>query len=240
MVYDYDVSMAEGANPEYDVTEREIGINFYDSGIPTGFWRSVAHSYNGFVKESMMDEMAYLAGQDPLQFRLQQLNGSPRLQQCLAKVRQLANWDKAKPGVFLGVACHSSFLSHVAQVVELTVDEQQVRIQHVYCVADVGLVINPDIVEDQLIGGIIYGLTAALKPAVSIDDGKVLGSNFHDMPVLRMDESPDISVALIDSLEDPTGVGEISVPPIAAAVSNALFAASQVRQRRLPLNLSLT
>ena len=100
--------------------------------------------------------------------------------------------------------------------------------------------INPEIVEEQLVGGIIYGLTAALKPAVSIDDGKVLGSNFHDMPVLRMDESPDISVALIDSLEDPTGVGEISVPPIAAALSNALFAASQVRQRRLPLNLSLT
>ena len=240
VVYDYDVSMAEGANPEYDVAEREIGINFYDSGIPTGFWRSVAHSYTGFVKESMMDEMAHLAGQDPLQFRLQQLNGSPRLQQCLAKVRQLANWDQSKAGVFLGVACHSSFLSHVAQVVELAVVEQKVQIQHVYCVADVGLVINPEIVEEQLVGGIIYGLTAALKPAVSIDDGKVLGSNFHDMPVLRMDESPDISVALIDSLEDPTGVGEISVPPIAAALSNALFAASQVRQRRLPLNLSLT
>ena len=237
-MYDYDISMAEGANPEYDIAEREIGINFYDSGVPTGFWRSVGHSYNGFVKESMIDEMAHLANADPLQFRLDHLNNSPRLKACLEQVKLLSNWDIDKPKIYKGVACHMSFLSYVAQVVEISADNGQVKLEKVYCVADVGIVVNPNIVEEQLSGGTIYGLTAAIKPHVKIEDGKVMGSNFHDMPVMRMNECPDIEVAVIDSLEDPTGVGEIAVPPIAAALGNALYKLTGKRQRELPLNMS--
>jgi len=240
-VANYDITMAEGAKGEYDTPNLDVGINFYDSGIPTGFWRSVGHSYTGFVKESMVDEMANLAGEDPMAFRLKQMENAPRSKACLEKVKQLSNWDAPKPGVYRGVACHESFSSFVAQVVEIKEEnvngKVQAKVDKVYCVADVGFVLNPDVVKDQLTGGIVYGLTAAIKPHVKIEDGRVQGSNFHDMPVLRMNECPDFEVALIDSLEDPTGVGEISVPPIGGALANALFAFNGVRQRQMPLNL---
>ena len=235
---DSDPSIAEGANPEYDIAQREIGIYFYDSGVPTGFWRSVGHSYNAFVKESMMDEMAHLANTDPAEFRSRQLSNSPRLKACLNKVKALADWDN-KANRVLGIACHKSFGSFVAQVVELETKDNQAHVSKVYCVADVGFALNPNIVEDQLTSGIVYGLTAATKPHVKIDDGKVIGSNFHDMPVMRMNECPEMITAIIDSTEDPTGVGEISVPPVGAALGNALFALTKKRQRQLPLNMTL-
>ena len=238
MLAERDKSMAEGALPEYDIPHTHIGANFYDCGIPTGFWRSVGHSYTGFVKESMMDEMAHLANSDPMAFRLQQLQHNPRLKACLNRVKALSDWDNPKPGTFRGVACHMSFNSYVAQVVELIDDNGQAKINNIFCTADVGLVINPDIVGDQLTSGIIYGLSAALKPQVNIEDGRVTGSNFHDMPVLRMNESPDMHISLIDSTEDPSGVGEIAVPPIAAALANALFGFNGLRQRQLPLSMS--
>lgn len=237
-LYDFDVSIAEGANPEYDIAEREIGIHFYDSGIPTGFWRSVAHSYNGFVKEGMVDEMAHLAQADPSVFRAQHLKNSPRLAACLEKVKRLADWNN-KGDRKLGVACHASFGAFVAQIVEVEAKDNMAHISKVYCVADVGFALNPNVVEDQLVGGIVYGLTAAIKPHVKIEDGMVIGSNFHDMPVMRMNECPDIMTALIDSSETPAGVGEIAVPPIGAALGNALFTLTQVRQRQMPFLMNL-
>ena len=237
-LYDFDVSIAEGANPEYDIAQREVGVYFYDSGVPTGFWRSVAHSYNAFAKESMMDEMAHLAKADPLDFRLSQLSSSPRLAACLSKVKILANWDN-KQDRYLGVASHASFESFIAQIVELKISNGKASIAKVYSVADVGLVINPNIVEDQVSSGIVYGITAAIKPHVKIEDGKVIGSNFHDMPVLRMNECPEMVTELIDSTEPPMGVGEIAVPPIGPALANALFVLTGERQRQMPLSLDL-
>ncbi len=236
MFYDYDITMAEGANPEYNIGKREIGLQFYNSGIPTGFWRSVGHSYTGFVKESMIDELAHLANMDPVQFRLKNMN-SPRLKVCLEKVIEMSDWGNKGDGVYQGISCHESFMSYVAQVADIVIEDGKAKIVKVYCVADVGFALNPEIVQDQLTSGIVYGLTAALKPHVKIEDGKVIGSNFHDMPVLRMNECPEMETAIIDSLEEPKGVGEISVPPIASAVSNALFAWNGVRQRQLPLSL---
>lgn len=237
-LYNFDPSMAEGANPEYDITQREIGVHFYDSGIPTGFWRSVAHSFNSFAKESMIDEMAHLANIDPTQFRAQQLHNSPRLAACLEKVKQLAHWDN-KGERKLGVSCHASFSSFAAQIVEVEEIDRKAHIKQVYCVADIGFVLNPNIAEDQLMSGIVYGLTAAIKPHVKFEDGRVIGSNFHDMPVMRMNECPEITTALIDSTQPPTGVGEISVPGIGPALGNALFALTKQRQRQMPFDMTL-
>jgi len=232
-----DPSIADGAITPYTTSKKSVGIIHHDPGIPSGFWRSVGHSFNGFVIEGFMDEMAILAGKDPLQFRLDHLGEAPRLKGTLEKVRELSGWDEKKAGVFKGVAVHESFASYVAQVVEVVEENGKAKIQKVYCVADVGFALNPEIVKDQLVGGVVYGLTAALKAPVNIEDGRVVGSNFHDMPVLRANECPEIEVALIESLEDPTGVGEIAVPPIAPALGNALYAFNGKRQRELPFTL---
>lgn len=234
---DYDTSIVDGALIPYRTTNKAVGIVFHDSGIPTGFWRSVGHSFNAFAVETMMDELAHLAKQDSIDFRLRHLDSASRLRGVLNRVRELSRWDESEADVFKGVAVHESFLSYVAQVVELVVEAGTVKIQKVYCVADVGFALNPDIVKDQLVSGIIYGLTAAIKAPVKIKDGRVDGSNFHDMPVLRANECPDIEVALIDSTESPTGVGEVGVPPIAPALGNALFVYNGHRQRELPFIL---
>lgn len=231
-----DPTMAEGAVIPYPVPNRKVDVALYDPGIPLGFWRSVGHSHNAFVVESFMDELAHAAGQDPVAFRRRYLQDHPRHLGVLDAVVKAAGWNKDE-GRHLGVAVHESFSSYSAQVVEVKREAQGLVVERVFCAVDCGYVVNPDIVLEQVESGIIYALSAALKPAVTIEDGRVLQSNFHDLPVLRMDETPDIQVVVVDSNEKPTGIGEIAVPPLAPALANALFAASGVRQRELPLSL---
>lgn len=233
---DYDPTMAEGALIPYAVDNIRIGSVWYDPGIRTGFWRSVGHSHNAFVAESFMDECAHAAGQDPAEFRRAYLKNHPRHLQVLDAVLKLADYGKS--GAYQGIAVHESFDGFVAQVAQVSVNGDSFRVDRVYCVADCGLVINPDIVAAQLEGGIIYALSAALKAPVTFEDGATVQSNFHDLPVLRMDESPEIITATIASNEPPGGVGEISVPPLAAAVANALFQATGQRLRDMPLRLN--
>lgn len=234
-----DTAMAEGAaEVPYALPNKKVDVALYDPGIPLGFWRSVGHSHNAFAVESFVDEMAHAAGQDPVKFRRKYLQEHPRHLGVLEAVVKAADWGNPAVGRHQGVAVHESFSSYGAQVVEVSESDSGYRIDRVVCAVDCGRLVNPDIVSEQVESAIIYGLGAALKSPLTIEDGRVVQSNFHDLPVLRMDETPEIEVILVDSEEHPTGIGEIAVPPIAPAVANALFRASGVRQRELPLKLN--
>lgn len=232
-----DTSMAEGAEIPYAIPNRKVDVALYDPGIPLGFWRSVGHSHNAFIVESFMDELAHAADQDPVEFRLHYLQEHPRHRNVLKAVAKAANWGSLAAGRFQGVAVHESFSSYAAQVVELSRGSSGYVIERIVCAVDCGRIVNPDIVVEQVESAIIYGLTAALKPALTIEDGRVVQSNFHDLPVLRINETPEIEVLLLPSDEHPTGIGEIALPPVAPALANALFAASGERQRELPLRI---
>lgn len=233
-----DSSMAEGALIPYSAANKKVEIAPYDPGVPLGFWRSVGHSHNAFVAESFIDELAHAAGQDPVQYRLNRLTDHPRHVGVLTAVTRAANWGSPAPDRFQGVAVHESFASYVAEIVEIVREGNAFKIERVVCAVDCGLMINPGNIKAQMESAINYGLTAALKTPITIEDGRVVGSNFHDLPVLRINEAPRVEVVLIDSKEHPTGVGEIGLPPVAPALANALFAATGIRQRDLPLRLT--
>jgi isoquinoline 1-oxidoreductase beta subunit len=226
------------------------------SGVPVAWWRSVEYSITCFVCESFMDELAALAKADPLDFRLKLLaeprqvkdpvdpEGTPlsteRLTGVLTLAAEKAGWGSAPPkGRARGIAAQYSFRSYVAEVAEVSVTPKgEVRVHRVVCAVDCGRVINPDGVKAQIESGIVYGLSAALKGAITIKDGAVEQGNFNDYDVLRMGEMPEVEVHIVPSAEAPTGVGEPGTPPIAPALCNAIFAATGKRVRRLPIRAS--
>lgn len=234
-----DNTSVEGLHEDYDAVHKSSDHVTVDPGLPLGFWRSVGHSYSGFFKESMMDEIAASQKQDAVEFRLKHLKNNPKLANTLTVAAQNAGWNKPLPkGHYHGIATHTSFHSFVSQVAEVSVSNNQLHIHKVVCVIDCGLTVNPDIVKAQMQSAIIYGLTAALHGEITLKNGAVQQSNFHDYPALRMNETPEIDVVIIDSDDAPTGVGEPGLPPIAAAVANGIFAATGQRLRSLPLKLN--
>jgi CO/xanthine dehydrogenase Mo-binding subunit len=213
----------------------KVRSSTYES-IPTGPWRSVTNFTEAFVRESFIDEMAVAMGRDPLELRLE--IEPKQLHQVLEKAAEESGWGSPLPeGWGRGIACHSTWdVTPVAQVAEVSVSETgEVTVHRVVCAVDPGLVIHPEMVKAQMEGGIVFGLTAALKESITFENGHVDQSNFHDFPILRMNEMPKIEVHLITSGEVPRGVGEMGVPPIAPAVLNAIFAATGVRVRHLPV-----
>ncbi len=235
----YDITMGEGAKIPYAIPNRKVGMVHHDPGVPSGFWRSVGHSYNAFIVESFIDELAHATKNDVIEFRRQYLQAQPRHLAVLELAVEQSHWA-AMPriaGFGRGIAVHESFGSVVAMVVDVLVTGHQYKVTRIVCAVDCGFVVNPDQVIAQMEGGAIYALTAVLKNGVTIQDGACAQSNFHDLPVLRMDETPDITVHLIHSTENPGGIGEVGVPPVAPAVANALFAATGKRLRDLPLVL---
>jgi isoquinoline 1-oxidoreductase subunit beta len=184
-----------------------------------------------------LDEVAHAGGKDPYQLRRSLLAAHPRMLAVLDLVAEKSKWGSALPaGHGRGIAGHFSFDSFVAQVAEVSVDpEGQVRVHRMFAAVDCGRVVNPDTVKGQMEGGIIFGLTAALKCETTLDKGRVQQRNFHDYPMMRMMETPEIEVHIAPSTEKPTGVGEPGVPPVAPAVANAIFAATGKRVRRLPI-----
>lgn len=238
-----DPSNIEGLHEDYQVFNKSVEHVNVDPGLRLGFWRSVGHSYSGFCIESVMDELAHLIGADPLDFRIRYLGDNPRLQHVLKQAAELAGWRNAKQGLtdngrYLGLAAHKSFNSYVAQVAEVSVVDDQIRVHKVVCVVDCGIAVNPDMVKAQMEGGINFGLSAALHQKITLQNGVVQQSNFHDFPSLRMDEAPQIEVLIVPSDAPPSGVGEPGTPPIAAAVANAVFVATGKRLRELPLRLT--
>jgi len=235
-----DSASVEGAaDILYGIPNLQVDLHTPQIGVPVQWWRSVGHSHTGFSVEAFLDEVAHAGGKDPYQLRRALLARQPRMLGVLDLAAEKAKWgSKLPPGVGRGIATHFSFDSYVAQVIEASVEKGSVHVHRVVCAVDCGLSINPDTVRAQMEGGIIYGLTAALKTEITLKDGKVEQSNFHDYQMLRIFESPEIEVHIVPSTENPTGVGEPGVPPVAPALTNAIFAASGKRIRRLPIRPS--
>jgi isoquinoline 1-oxidoreductase beta subunit len=212
----------------------------FGTKIPTGPWRSVTNFTDAFVRESFIDELANAQGVDPLEFRLEAhtLSLLPVLETAAAE----SGWGTALPdGWGRGIAGHSTWgVTPVAMVAEVSVDDDwNVRVHRVVCAIECGLVINPSRVEEQMEGGIAFGLTAALKAGINIENGRVLQSNFHDYPLFQIDEMPEVEVYILESDRSvPVGVGEMGVPPIAPAVFNAIFDATGIRVREMPLPMN--
>jgi len=221
------------------------------SAVPVMWWRSVENSMTAFVNECFLDELAHLAGQDPLKFRLallaeprkvkfpedsQSVLDTERLKAALELAAAKAGWGTPlPPGRGRGIACHFSFDSYAAEVAEVSVEKGKIKVHRIVAAIDCGRVILPDGVAAQAEGGVAYALSAALKGAITIKDGRCEQSNFHDYPVLRLPEMPQVEVHLVKSDDRPTGVGEPGLPPVAPAVLNAVFAATGKRIRRLPV-----
>jgi isoquinoline 1-oxidoreductase beta subunit len=204
------------------------------------WWRSVGSTHTAFSTETAIDELAAAAGQDPVAFRRALLAKHPRHRGVLDLAAAKAGWGKPlAKGRGRGVAVHESFNTFVAQVAEVTLlKDGGFRVDRVVCAVDCGIAVNPDVIRAQMEGGIGYGLSAALHGAITLKDGRVEQSNFHDYRPLRINEMPRVEVHIVPSTEKPTGVGEPGVPPIAPAVANALAAATGQRLRNLPLKLS--
>jgi isoquinoline 1-oxidoreductase beta subunit len=233
-----DSASVEGAaDMLYGIPNVQVDLHSPKNQVPVQWWRSVGHSHTGFSVETFLDEVAHAGGKDPYQLRRTLLAGQPRMLAVLDLAAKKANWGSPLPaGRARGIAGHFSFDSYVAQVAEVSLEKDgNVRVHRIVASVDCGRVINPDTVKAQIEGGIVFGLTAALKTEITLENGRVQQSNFHNYPILRMFESPEIEVHIIESTEKPTGVGEPGVPPVAPAVANAILALTGKPIRRLPI-----
>ncbi|WP_455212856.1 molybdopterin cofactor-binding domain-containing protein [Kaarinaea lacus] len=223
----------------YDIanfSEKQITV---ESPLPIGAWRSVGAGQNAFVVESFIDELAHYAEIDPLEYRLKLLANAPRSRAVLELAAEKACWNLNLPEHhYQGIAQYRSFGSWVALVVELSVQENQIYTHRVVCAIDCGQSVNPDAICAQMEGAIAMGLSAALKEQVLFKDAKVIQTNFEEYPILTFSELPQIEVYIVQSNEPPGGVGEPGLPPLAPAVGNAIYAATKIRLRKLPFQLS--
>ncbi|PWC26531.1 xanthine dehydrogenase family protein molybdopterin-binding subunit [Teichococcus aestuarii] len=226
----------------YAFPARRVRSRHVPSHLPVGVWRSNGYSFNTFFTESFIDECALAAGQDPLAYRRALLRASPRHRAVLDRVAAMAGWGRPMaPGRGRGIALEAAYESVVAQVAEVTVAaDGEVRVDHVFCAADVGTVVNPDAVAAQMEGGILFGATTAMMSALTLDAGAVVESNFHDFPLQRLANAPGVTVEILPSGLPPGGAGEPGVVPVAAAIANAIHAATGRRLRALPLAVTET
>ena len=228
----------EAAFFPYQVPNRRISRVRVETPVPVSYWRSVEHSYQGFFIESFVDEIAHSTGTDPLSFRLQLLQHSPRYRQVLEKVAENIGWGRhLEEGRGIGVALKKSFGTIVAQAAEVSIGNNgKLKVHRISAVVDPGEVINPAIAKAQIESAIVYGLTATMFGEISIENGHVTQGNFPDYPMLKLGQTPAIDVEFVESGERIGGMGEVGLPPVAAAVCNALFACGGPRVRQLPLS----
>ena len=219
-----------------------------ETAVPLGWMRSVYALQAGFASESFIDELAAAAGKDPLEYRLHMLAKdqdvsyftttwkTARMRGVLQLAADKAGWkNPLPPGRFRGIACFGCFSSYMAEVVEISMESETPRVHRVVAAVDCGQVVNPSILEQQIQGGIVYALTNALRAKITIEKGRVVQGNFDDYTPLRMEETPAVEVYAVQSTEAPTGIGEPSVPPLAPALCNAIYAATKKRIRTLPI-----
>jgi isoquinoline 1-oxidoreductase beta subunit len=239
-----DPAAVEGhAAEQYDIPNASVTWSNPKAGVPVLWWRSVGHTHTAFSKEVMIDELAEAAGQDPVEFRLALLEKKhPRAAAVVKLAAEKAGWDKpfeSGKGRGRGIAVQESFGSVVAQVAEVTVEGENIRVDRVVCAVDCGTAVTPDVVVAQMQSGIGYGLSAALHGKITLTEGRVDQSNFHQYEVLRINEMPRaIEVHILPSTNPPSGVGEPGTPPIAPAVANAVRAATGIRLHKMPFDLA--
>ncbi len=230
------------AAEQYELDHAHVSWSRARAGVPVLWWRSVENTHMAYSKEVIIDELAEAAGQDPVAFRLSLLTKNPRAAAVLKLVADKAGWDEPfarRKGRGRGVALQESFGSVVAQVAEVTVTGDRIAVDRVVCAVDCGTAVTPDVVRAQMQSGIGYGLSAALMGRITLTDGHVDQSNFHQYLVLRMSDMPrQIEVHIVPSTNAPSGVGEPGTPPIAPAVANAVRAATGVKLRTLPFDLA--
>ena len=243
-----DPDLPDEAGPVYGVPNYSIEYVMTATPVPLGWMRSVYALQAAFALESFIDELAVTVGKDPLQYRLHLLEKdqdlpyftttwkTSRMRGVLRLLADKAGWGKPLPaGRYRGVACFGCFQSYMAEVVEISMEKDQPRVHRVVAAVDCGQIVNPSILEQQIQGGIVYGLANALRAKITIEKGRVVQGNFDDYAPLRMEETPVVEVYAVPSQEVPTGIGEPSVPPVAPALCNAIYAATKKRLRALPI-----
>jgi CO/xanthine dehydrogenase Mo-binding subunit len=243
-----DPDLPDEAGPVYGIPNYSIEYVMSETPVPLGWMRSVYALQAAFALESFIDELAVAAGKDPLQYRLHMLAKdqdlqyftttwkTARMRGVLQLAADKAGWDKPlAPGRHRGIACFGCFASYMAEVVEISMENDQPRVHRVVAAVDCGQVVNPSILEQQIQGGIVYAMSNALRAKITIEKGRVVQGNFDDYAPLRMEETPVVEVYAVPSQEAPSGIGEPSVPPLAPALCNAIYAATKQRIRKLPI-----
>jgi isoquinoline 1-oxidoreductase beta subunit len=235
-----DGTSVEGASTlPYAIPNLRVDLHSPQMGVPVQWWRSVGSTHTAFSTECFLDELARATKKDPYELRRALLTEEPRHRGVLELAAAKAGWGKPlAPGRARGIAVHESFQTYVAQVVEVSQQKDGIHIERVVCAVDCGIAVNPQIVAMQMESGIGYGLGAALSGAITLKEGVVEQSNFHNYTVLRLNQMPAIEVHIVPSTEKPTGVGEPSTPVIAPALANAIYALTGKSVRVLPLSAS--
>jgi isoquinoline 1-oxidoreductase beta subunit len=219
------------------VPNTQHDLIIHDSGFRVGYWRAVSHNMNVFANESFMDELAKAAGQDPYQYRMKLLAGKPRFAHVLKLAADKAGWGKPLPkGRARGIALMEGYDTYMAQVAEISMNQDgSVRVHKVTVAADLGMMVNPDTVQAQIQSAVVFGIGASLKHQITMKNGRVQETNFHNFEPLRLHETPQIDVVLVKSSEKPGGIGEPATAVVVPAIANAVASLTGKRVRRLPM-----
>jgi isoquinoline 1-oxidoreductase beta subunit len=231
----FDSSSVEGVkDTPYAIKDFEVRLHNATTPVPVTWWRSVGNSHTAFVMETVIDELAARANKDAVDFRLNLLAGDDRAAKVIRCARDKSGWTTPLAGKGRGIAFHCSFGTRVAMVAEVTVDGDTIKVDRIVAAVDVGVAVNPDLVKSQVEGAIGFALSMVLRNEITLRDGVVQQSNFDDYEPTRMRDMPKVEVHIVDSDEDPSGIGEPAVPVVAPAIGNAIFAATGKRHCALP------
>jgi isoquinoline 1-oxidoreductase beta subunit len=234
-----DPLMTEAILVPYDIANQSVGTVIHDTGLRVGYMRSVSHALNVFANESFIDELAAAAGKDPYQYRLGMLDKQPRFKNVLQLAAQKAGWGKPLPkGRARGIGLMEGYDTYMAQVAEVSVKDGAIKVHRVVVAVDLGHMVNPNIVQQQLESNIVFGLSALLYGDITLKDGRVQQSNFHEYKVVRMPETPKIEMHIVKSTEKPGGIGEPGTALLGPTVANAVFALTGKRLREMPFRLA--